>query len=245
MTNEREQLLMVDDDQQFCRIVKDYLTKHDFDIEVVYDGDSMTRYLSEHHVDLIILDVMLPGEDGLSLARRLQAEKPQQAFIMLSAAGDEADRIVGLEMGSDDYLTKPISLRELLARIRAVLRRLRYKGNSQSSSTIPLTQNHIYTFGPFILDSNRHVLTKEEKEINLTTSEYNLLFVFVTHPERVLSRDRLMNLIKGYDHTPYDRSIDVTVRRLRTKIEPDPSTPAYIRTIRGEGYLFSPQGRVK
>lgn len=239
--NNQRQILMVDDDREFCSVVKDYLTAQGFQTDVVYDGIAMKQYLSQQLADLIILDVMLPGEDGLSLARWLRVEHGQIPIIMFSAAGDEVDRVLGLELGADHYLTKPTSLRELLAHIRAVLRIA-----TPPPATTPATDPHIYTFGHFVLNTASHSLVSnndiEEEEITITAAEYELLLAFVTHPNQVLSRDRLMNLTRGYDHNPFDRSIDVRVRRLRTKIESDPGAPRYIRTIRGEGYLFSPQG---
>jgi len=241
MDNQREQLLMVDDDQIFCGVVKDYLTNQGFNVAVVYNGVAMTQYLSEHIVDLLILDVMLPDEDGLSLARWLRAENYQQPIIMLSAAREEADRVVGLEIGADDYLTKPASLRELLARVRAALRR--HTGQLRQF-TPPIANPNVYTFRPFTLDTECHRLTKDDVEVSLTDAEYNLLLAFVTHSNQILSRNRLLNLVKGYEHTPHDRSIDVVVSRLRTKIEADPGTPSYVRTIRNKGYLFSPSNYI-
>jgi len=243
MENQRVRILIVDDDQEFCDVVKDYLTNQGFHIDAVHDGIDMKRYLSEQRIDLIILDVMLPGEDGLSLARQLRAEESPIPIIMLSAAGDEVDRVLGLELGADHYLTKPTSLRELLAHVRAVLRAPRPSQVSAKTTSKP----NSYTFGGgvYVLDTASHCLTKADHEIDLTSAEYELLLAFVKHPNQVLSRDRLMNLTRGYDHNPFDRSIDVRVRRLRTKIETDASTPRYIRTIRGEGYLFSPQGSEK
>lgn len=236
MEKPRPQLLIVDDDQSFCQIITDYLSSHGFNIVAVHDGITMKQYLATHTADVIILDVMLPGENGFSLARQLRADNYQQPIIILSAAGEEMDRVVGLEIGADDYVTKPVSLRELLARVRTQLRR--FQTGPVNQSTVNTTS---YTFGSFTLDTVAHRLTKADSEINITNAEYHLLLAFVTHPNQVLNRDQLMNLISGHDHIPFDRSIDVRVSRLRNKIETDPATPVYIRTIRGEGYLFSPQ----
>jgi DNA-binding response OmpR family regulator len=177
---------------------------------------------------------MLPGEDGLSLARRLRS-RGSQPIIMLSARGEEVDRIVGLEVGADDYLAKPFNPRELLARIRAVLRR------TQARQTADATESELQ-FGPYHLDLVRHRLTRDGHEIGLTTSEFELLKVFAQHPDRVLSRDFLLEQTKGYERDPFDRSIDVGVNRLRRKIEPDSTAPTYLRTVRGAGYLFSSGG---
>jgi DNA-binding response OmpR family regulator len=182
---------------------------------------------------------MLPGEDGLSLARKLRA-RSKLPIIMLSARGEDVDRIIGLEVGADDYLAKPFNPRELLARIRAVLRR----NEEPSASNDMLEQGETHRFGSFQLDMNSRSLTKDGLEIALTAGEFNLLRIFIEHPNRVLNRDHLMDLMKGYERSPFDRSIDVRVTRLRRKIETDPATPVYVRTVWGEGYLFTPAGKV-
>ena len=178
---------------------------------------------------------MLPGEDGLSIARRLKADTTIP-IIMLSARGEDTDRIIGLEVGADDYLPKPFNPRELLARIRAVLRRPQQQQNDEED------ESHLYSFGVFQMDTKAQRLVKNGQEIDLTTGEFTLLETLVQHPNRVLSRDQLVDLIKGYDRSPFDRSIDVRVTRLRRKIEEDPSHPVFIRTVWGKGYLFTPQG---
>ncbi|RKZ82703.1 MAG: two-component system response regulator OmpR [Candidatus Parabeggiatoa sp. nov. 1] len=226
--DKREQLLIVDDDIAFCQLVQDYLTVHGFDIAGVHDGRAMTQFLSQHVVDLIILDVMLPGDSGLLLARQLRAENYHNPIIMLSSLGDEADRIIGLENGANTYLPKPVSLRELLAYVRAMLRR-------------HTSQPKIYTFGPFALNTRTHRLTKANVEMTITNADYNLLLAFVTHPNQVLSRNKLTKLAKHTNWAPDEnRNIDVGVTRLRKKIEIEPSTPSYLRTIHGRGYIFSP-----
>jgi DNA-binding response OmpR family regulator len=191
----------------------------------------MDAYLRQGAADLVILDLMLPGEDGLAIARRLR-ETDQRPIIMCSARGDEVDRILGLELGADDYLPKPFNPRELLARVRAVLRRA--AGRDVES---------MHAFGPFRLNVDSHSLFRDGEEIPLTAGEFSLLRVFAEHPNRVLSRDMLVELIKGYERGPFDRSVDVRVTRLRRKIEPDPESPIYIRTVWGSGYLFSPAGQ--
>ncbi len=239
MTEIVEKLLIVEDDKEFSYLMRDYLVHQGYEVSVQHDGIGMKQYLTEYMTDLVILDVMLPGEDGLSLVRWLRSNTDVNLpILMLSALGDEVDRIVGLEIGADDYLSKPPSLREVLARVRALLRR------AQAKAAVALNadnaQAQIFEFGKFTLNMNNHTLSNEHEPIPLTNAEFHLLSAFVSHPNQVLSRDRLMNLIKGYDHTPYDRSIDVQVSRLRGKIEDNPAEPTYIRTIRGEGYLFSP-----
>lgn len=236
MENQKEHILVVDDDAGLRELLQQYLADQGYSVSTVGDGVAMVHHLAEHPADLIILDLMLPGEDGLTLARKLRAQG-EQPIIMLSARGEDIDRIIGLEVGADDYLAKPFNPRELLARIRAVLRR--HDGNKEQPAQ-PATAS--FTFGPFQLDMNSHGLVKDEAEIPLTAGEFNLLRIFAEHPNRVMSRDSLMDLLKGYERTPFDRSIDVRITRLRRKIETDPAAPVYIRTIWGEGYLFSPQG---
>lgn len=243
----KEKLLIVEDDVDFRQTLADYLRHQGFEVYIVGDGNEMDKFLSTTTADLILLDLGLPGEHGLSIARRLRIANRDQAIIMLSASGEEVDRVVGLEVGADDYLPKPVSLREVLARIRAVLRR-RVVPDPPPPTTpptvnmVPVSQQEnliTYTFGNCELNTGTHRLFKNNEEITLRSSEFSLLMVFVTHPNQVLSRDRLMTLVRGYEPGPYDRSIDVRVSRLRSKIEDDPSSPSYIRTIRGEGYLFS------
>ncbi|MBL7003871.1 MAG: response regulator [Gammaproteobacteria bacterium] len=226
-----QRLLIVDDEPKLRELVKTYLSKEGYEVESVEDGVTMDAYLSKNTVDLVILDLMLPGEDGLSIGRRLQQQQ-KMPFIILSARGEELDKIVGLEMGADDYLSKPFNPRELLARIRSVLRRC-------TSEVAPLEEKSIMSFGSFKLDVDKHQLTKDGKEIILTSGEFLLLHTFLKNPDRVMNRDTLLEKTKGYDRAPFDRSIDVCVGRLRQKIELKPSEPVYLRTIWGSGYLFS------
>lgn len=225
-------LLVVDDDPALCELLSDYLGDSGFAVATAGDGRAMRDMLAHGMPDVVVLDLMLPGEDGLSLARELRSQS-QVPILMLSARGSEIDRVVGLEVGADDYLAKPFSPRELLARLRALLRR------SQSGGSPPMST---LAFGPFALDTAARRLLRHGVEIRLTGAEFDLLRVMVERPNRVLTRDVLVDLLKGYDRDPFDRSIDIRVTRLRRKIESDPSAPAYIRTVRGEGYLFSPLG---
>jgi DNA-binding response OmpR family regulator len=229
-------ILVVDDDAGLRELLEHYLTEQGFRVSSVGDGAAMDRLLVEHRPDLVILDLMLPGEDGLSIAKRLRASHDGLPILMLSARGDEVDRIVGLEVGADDYLPKPFNPRELLARIRAILRRR--SGHAQQTEAAE--QSREYRFGPFRLDLDTQELRRGDNLIPLTSGEFALLKIFVEHPRRVLSRDTLVDMLKGYERSPYDRSIDVRVTRLRRKIEDDPTTPVYIRTVWGEGYRFSP-----
>ncbi|MCW9023250.1 MAG: response regulator [Gammaproteobacteria bacterium] len=234
MSTLKQRLLVVDDEPELRNLLKTYLSKEGYDVEAVMDGTALDQYLADHDVDLVILDLMLPGEDGLSIGRRLRQQK-NLPIIILSARGEELDRIVGLEMGADDYLTKPFNPRELLARVRSVLRRCNDARQTSSS------ENLILTFGPFSLDAQKHKLTRNQQEIPLTSGEFTLLRIFLENSNRVLSRDALLEMTKGYDHAPFDRSIDVCVGRLRRKIESDPSEPVYLRTVWGTGYIFVPE----
>ena len=194
----------------------------------------MEHHMAKNPVDLVILDLMLPGDDGLTLAKRLRSSS-DTPIIMLSARGDEVDRIVGLEVGADDYLPKPFSPRELLARIRAVLRR---KGCGDGNSAI----SNLRSFGRFQLNLDNRTLSKDGEDVSLTAGEIDLIEVFTAHPNRILSRDQLVDRLKGYDRSPFDRSVDVRVTRLRRKIERDPKAPQFIRTVWGKGYMFTPNG---
>lgn len=236
---DNRKLLVVDDDPGLRELLQAYLTSQGYEVSAVEDGVAMEQFLLQQTVNLVILDLMLPGEDGLSLARKLRA-RGNLPIIMLSARGEDVDRIIGLEVGADDYLAKPFNPRELLARIRAVLRR-HDENELKTGAEEPVLQHR---FGPFQLDLNSRSLLKDGAEISLTAAEFNLLRIFIEHPNRVLNRDLLMDLMKGYERSPFDRSIDVRVTRLRRKIELDPATPEYVRTVWGEGYLFTPAGKV-
>jgi DNA-binding response OmpR family regulator len=228
-------LLVVDDDSETRELLSLYLGQQGFDVAVVEDGMAMDAWLADNVTDLVILDLMLPGEDGLSIARRLQSDH-KLPIVMISARGEELDRIVGLEVGADDYLPKPFNPRELLARIRAVLRR------STPQSEPELIHDKSTRFGEFRFDSERRVLYRNDQEVDLSRAEFDLLQVFLQRPNRVLSRDLIMDCLSGGDRDPFDRSIDVRVTRLRHKIEDDPSDPKLIRTVWGVGYQFTPQG---
>ena len=236
---DNKKLLIVDDDPGLRELLHDYLISQGYEVAAVADGVAMEQALQLSTFQLVILDLMLPGEDGLSLARKLRA-RSNLPIIMLSARGDDVDRIIGLEVGADDYLAKPFNPRELLARIRAVLRR-----NDEPQLKVESQEVGImHRFGNFQLNVNARSLIKEGVEVVLTTGEFNLLRIFVEHPNRVLNRDQLMDMMKGYERSPFDRSIDVRVTRLRRKIEIDPAAPQYVRTVWGEGYLFTPAGKV-
>lgn len=237
--NENPKVLIVDDDAGIRDLLADYLTKQEMHVTTARDGKEMDeRLASAGYPDLIVMDLMLPGEDGLSLTRRIKAAR-DVPVIMLSARGEDIDRIVGLEVGADDYLPKPFNPRELLARIRAVLRR----GGGANHEQSDRWQNQIARFGPFSLDLSAQALSRDGVELPLSQAEFSLLKLFVERPNRALSRDQIMDNLKGYERDPFDRSIDVRVTRLRKKLEDDPANPVYIRTVWGQGYLFSPKGK--
>jgi two-component system phosphate regulon response regulator OmpR len=227
-------LLVVDDDPEIRELTQAYLTQQGFIVHCVDSGEAMDAFLEQESVDLIVLDLMLPGEHGLTIARRLKNDS-EIPIVIVSAQGDDIDRIVGLEVGADDYLPKPFNPRELLARIRAVLRR------SSSGSGGEAAQDKI-TFGEFELDVSAHRLTRNGENVSLTSGEFDLLAILVSNPNKVLDRDRILDLLTGAERSPFDRSIDVRVTRLRGKIEADPSAPVFIRTVWGKGYMFCPDG---
>ena len=233
-------ILVVDDDSALRGLLEDYLSREGFEVAGVEDGESMDAWLASQEPGLVILDLMLPGEDGLTLARRLRA-RTQVPIIILSARGDDIDRIVGLEVGADDYIAKPFNPRELLARIRAVLRR-RAPAQSEGEPAGDDADGSVFAFGPYRLDLHLRELRRDGEPVVLTSGEFELLRVLAEHRDRVLDRDRILDLLKGYERSPFDRSIDVQIARLRAKIEPDTKHPAYIRTIWGKGYMFTPAG---
>ncbi|ESX54662.1 response regulator [Mesorhizobium sp. M0761] len=232
-----DHILIVDDDREIRELVSGYLKKNGLRATAVPDGRQMRAFLETDSVDLIILDVMMPGDDGLVLCRQLRAGKHKATpILMLTARNDETDRIIGLELGADDYLVKPFAARELLARINAVLRRTRMlPPNLQVTET-----GRLLKFGAWRLDTvARHLLDEDGTAIALSGAEYRLLCVFVDHPQRVLNRDQLLNLTQGREAEIFDRSIDLLVSRLRQRLRDDAREPAYIKTVRSEGYVLS------
>jgi DNA-binding response OmpR family regulator len=238
MEMNKQKVLVVDDDQKLRELVIKFLTREGFAVAGVGSGRAMDEHLARHPVNLIVLDLMLPGEDGLSIARRLRANSGIP-ILMLSARGEDIDRIIGLEVGADDYLAKPFNPRELAARVKAVLRRT-HELNQAAGLSGQASQT--YRFGNFVVNLTTHAVSRDGEQISLTAGEFSLLEAFVKHPNRMLSRDHLIELIKGYERSPFDRSIDVRVTRLRKKVETDPDRPQYIRTVWGRGYIFTPQG---
>jgi two-component system OmpR family response regulator len=234
-------ILVVDDQLEVCDFVRDYLTQEGYRVSVAHDGAGMRRVMSQSPVDLVLLDLMLPGEDGLTLARSLR-EESNVGIIILTGRGETVDRIIGLEMGADDYLPKPFHLRELLARVKSVLRRVA----SGTAPTAATAQRARVRFAGWSLDlSSRELLSPGGEEVRLTTGEFDLLAAFVNNPNQVLSRDRLLDLARNREAGPFDRTIDVQVGRLRRKLEDDPQNPSMIKTVRGTGYIFTPTVEVE
>jgi two-component system OmpR family response regulator len=232
--NAAPHLLIVDDDKELCILLSKFLTRQGYRVSIAHNGSEMASVLDTSHVDLLILDLMLPGEDGLALCRRIRATSTLP-IIMLTAMGDEVDRIIGLEMGADDYLAKVANPRELLARVRAVLRRV---GAPEVGA--PTDKTRILEFAGWRLDvTHRQLFSASNTLVPLRAGEFELLLAFAERPQRVLSRDQLLDLSRGRTASVFDRSIDVQVSRLRRKIEEDPKEPALIKTVRSSGYILA------
>jgi two-component system phosphate regulon response regulator OmpR len=234
----RQKILVVDDDLRLRDLLKRYLTEQGFAVETVPDVQAMDRALARVRYDLVVLDLMLPGEDGLAACRRLRASGNPVPIIMLTAKGDDVDRIIGLETGADDYLAKPFNPRELVARIHAVLRRQL----PQEHPGAPTAEPRTIQFGAFALNLASRALTRDGKPVPLTTGEFALLKALAQHPREPMSRDKLMELARGRELESFDRSIDVQVSRLRKLLGEDPQSPRFIQTVWGFGYVFVPDG---
>lgn len=234
-------ILVVDDDRDIRTLLGKYLTQNGYDVSLASNGEEMHAALAENHANLIILDVMMPGDDGYELCRQIR-QKSDTPIIMLTAIGEEFERIVGLEIGADDYMSKPFNPRELLARIKAVLRRAGSEGaqRDEKEADDVIDTNILYEFESWALDKGKRVLLSPDKlEISITGGEYDLLLALLEHPNTVLSRDQLLNFTKNRDAGPFDRSIDIQISRLRRRIEKDPKNPRLIKTIRGGGYTLA------
>lgn len=238
MVERTPKILIVDDDPRLRDLLRRYLGENGFNVLVSGNGEAMKRLWVREHFDVLILDLMMPGEDGLAILKRLRAEKDMTPVIMLTARGEDVDRILGLELGADDYLGKPFNPRELLARIHAVLRRR----PRQDAPGAPSMENEVVKFGDFELDLGTRVLKKNGEIVPLTTGEFAVLKAFARHPRQPLSRDKLMEMARGREYEAFDRSLDVQVSRLRKLLEPDPSKPRYLQTVWGLGYVFIPDG---
>ena len=232
--NEDQQtLLIVDDDRGICDLLGRFFREHGFNTILAKNGTEMMEQLNKQAVDLIILDIMLPGEDGMTLCRKLRTTS-QVPIVMLTAISEEIERILGLEMGADDYISKPFNPRELLARVKAILRR------STPSDVVEDQEQIVFRFQDWELNKTaRQLKSPEDLEISLSSGEYTLLLAFLERPQQVLSRDRLLDLTRNRSAGPFDRSIDIQISRLRSKIEEDPKNPQLIKTIRGGGYILT------
>lgn len=231
----RYKVLLVDDDARLRDLLSRYMMEQGFSVKAVTDASAMDRALHREHFDLMVLDLMLPGEDGLAICRRLRADDNPIPIVMLTAKGDEVDRIIGLEMGADDYLPKPFNPRELVARIHAVMRR-----RPAPLPGAPTIEDEIISFGRVSVNLGVRSLTRDSEEIALTTGEFSLLKVLLQHPRQPLSRDKLMELARGREYGVFDRAIDVQISRLRKLVEDDPAKPRFIQTVWGFGYVFVP-----
>jgi len=235
-------ILVVDDDPDIREMIRDYLVSHDFIVSTAADGTAMKEVLSERPVHIVVLDLKMPGEDGFSLTRYLRERGPV-GIIMLTGSGEVIDRVVGLELGADDYLTKPFDPRELLARVRSLVRRLSTGGEIETDEPAA-TMGHEVVMGLCILNLDaKRLYLRDGAEVPMTAMEFDLLKSFAERPNRVLSRDQLLDLAHNRDMEAFDRSIDIRIMRLRRKIEPDPQKPEVIKTIRGLGYMFVPAGK--
>jgi two-component system phosphate regulon response regulator OmpR len=239
MTETKTRILVVDDDVRLRELLNRYLSDQGYTVRAVGDGNEMNRWLARERYDLMVLDLMMPGEDGLSICRRLRGLDEKMPIIMLTAKGDDVDRIVGLEVGADDYLPKPFNPRELVARIQAVLRR----APERQPPGAPTADAQTIEFGEFHFNLSARSLSRNGKDVPLTTGEFALLKTLAQHPHTPLSRDKLMELARGREFGAFDRSIDVQVSRLRKLIEEDPAKPTFIQTVWGFGYVFIPDGK--
>ena len=238
MEYETTKILVVDDDMRLRSLLERYLTEQSFIVRSAANSEQMDRLLERENFHLIVLDLMLPGEDGLSICRRIRQNGNQIPIIMLTAKGDEVDRIIGLEVGADDYLAKPFNPRELLARVRAILRR-----QTKEVPGAPKQEEEIVEFGDFKLNMATREMYHGDETMPLTSGEFAVLKTLISHAREPLSRDKLMNLARGRDYSALERSIDVQVSRLRKMIEDDHTKPRYIQTVWGVGYVFIPDGR--
>jgi len=238
MNETKDRILVVDDDRRLRDLLTRYLGEQGFSVKAVENAEAMDRALARELYDLIVLDLMMPGEDGLAACRRLRGGGNAIPIIMLTAKGDDVDRIVGLEMGADDYLPKPFNPRELVARIHAVLRRR----PPAAPPGAPSSEAETASFGRIVLNLATRSMQRDGQDVPLTTGEFALLKTLVQHPRQPLSRDKLMELARGREFGAFDRAIDVQISRLRKLVEEDPGQPRFIQTVWGFGYVFVPDG---
>jgi len=234
---ENHKILVIDDDMRLRALLERYLTEQGFQVRSVANAEQMDRLLARESFHLLVLDLMLPGEDGLSICRRLHNQNNPIPIIMVTAKGEDVDRVVGLEIGADDYMPKPFNPRELLARIRAVLRR-----QTNELPGAPSQEEAIISFGQFKLNLGTREMFRDDELMSLTSGEFAVLKALVSHPRDPMSRDKLMNLARGREYSAMERSIDVQISRLRRMIEVEPARPRYLQTVWGLGYVFVPDG---
>jgi len=233
VTGMENKVLIIDDDEKLCKLLKEYLEENGFKVIALADGSDVKKTLQKESPKMVILDIMLPGKDGLEVLKEIRMDHTIPV-IMLTAKGDPTDRIVGLELGADDYLPKPFNPRELLARMRAVLRR----AVPEDRDKVRKKEDPLLKAGGVTLNKAKQTILIEDKELELSSTEYKILEVLMRHPNIVFSRDQLMNLARGRDFMAFDRSIDVHISKLRAKLEPDPRSPMRIKTVWGAGYMF-------
>lgn len=238
MTSAAKKIMVVDDDARLRDLLRRYLTEQGFTVQVADSAVNLNRFWARERFDALVLDLMLPGEDGLSILKRLRDGGDRTPIVMLTAKGEDMDRIAGLDLGADDYLPKPFNPRELLARLNAVLRRR----EREQVPGAPEQEALSVQFGEFVLDLATRTLTRAGEPVALTTGEFAVLKAFARHPRTPLSREKLMEMARGREFTAYDRSLDVQISRLRKLIEPDPAKPRYLQTVWGLGYVFIPDG---
>jgi two-component system phosphate regulon response regulator OmpR len=239
-TKRLDKIVIVDDDARIRDLLRRFLSPEGFDVLLAEDGRALSRIQQRETIDLVVLDWMLPGEDGLSICRRMRSQGDKTPVIMLTAKVEDVDRIAGLEIGADDYLGKPFNPRELLARIHAVLRR---RPQDQVPGGPSLADTEVILFGPFSLDLGTRTLTRNGQDMPLTSGEFAMLKALARHPKQALTRDKLALLARGREFEPFDRSLDVQISRLRKMIEADPASPKIIQTVWGVGYVFVPDGQ--
>lgn len=237
MKNPTVHILLVDDDVRLRQMLTKYLREQQFQVKAAANAYEMDNFMSREHFNILVLDLMLPGEDGLSICRRIRAKGNNIPILILSAKGSDVDKIVGLEIGADDYLAKPFNPRELVARINSLLRR-----QGPTSPAAPDKNTQLIEFGDYQLDLRTRRLFKNKQVVPLTSGEFAILKILCKHPHEALSRDKLMVLAKGRELQPFDRSLDIQISRLRRIIEVDPANPSIIQTVWGFGYVFVPDG---
>lgn len=235
-----DKIVIVDDDARIRDLMRRFLSPQGFDVLLAEDGRALDRILQRETIDLVVLDWMLPGEDGLNICKRMRSSGDLTPVIMLTAKVEDVDRIAGLEIGADDYLGKPFNPRELLARIHAVLRR---RPQDPLPAAPSLAEREVIEFGPFSLDLGTRSLTRDGQDMPLTSGEFSMLKALARHPKQPLTRDKLAQLARGRAFEPFDRSLDVQISRLRKMIEADPAAPKIIQTVWGVGYVFVPDGQ--